>query len=310
MRRQSQAGILDTADTTGTSSPNTFSSGAVINSLVSPEPSPAASASVGPSGIPGSVEIVALLRNARVVAADYPLRANITGHEAIVTTKRNPAAKDKDCKIDAVMIAKTLMEAISELLRVKVLFSDYEQQQYTEVSLSKGDIASYGAGKLGQNDFLDSLAISTFKENVSPFAVRGGEGTSTGVSAGPLQDKRLLLLSRIESLRQKGTNVKTYLEYFQTIEDAARAGDENKVSTLISKLADNLHEQEKMREQAYSTGVQHEVLRFQTQLQRYVVSGRKLPFDLAQVAKIQQLVVAGRNAEAKSLMESLEQRLR
>ncbi len=273
-----------------------------------PAVGPATSLSTGAAVTP--VELVAILRNARVVAADYPLRASYNEREAVVTTKRNPQAKDNDCKIEAVMMTKALMDSFPEILRVKVLFSDLEQQKYTSVNLSKGDIASFGAGKLAQKDFLDSLEISTFDENVSPFASRSDGAVSTGVAPGPMQDKRLLLLSRIESLRSKGTNVKAYLDYFQTVEDAARSGDEAKVQNLVGSLSGKLNDQEKMREQAYATGVRSEVLRFQTQLQRYVVSGRKLPFDLGQVAKIQQLVVAGRNAEAKALMQTLEQKLR
>ncbi len=278
-------------------------------SAPTPEPTVTPPTSLS-TGAVTPVELVAILRNARVVSADYPLRASYNEREAIVTTKRNPLAKDNDCKIDAVMMAKALMDSFPEILRIKVLFSDLEQQKYTSVNLSKGDIASFGAGKLGQKDFLDSLEISTFKENVSPFASRSDGAVSTGVAPGPLQDKRLLLLSRIESLKSKGTNVKAYLDYFQTVEDAARSGDEAQVQTLVGSLSGKLNDQEKMREQAYATGVRSEVLRFQTQLQRFVVSGRKLPFDLGQVAKIQQLVVAGRNAEAKALMQTLEQKLR
>jgi len=91
---------------------------------------------------------------------------------------------------------------------------------------------------------------------------------------------------------------------------ATTTGSETKVQNLVGSLSGKLNDQEKMREQAYATGVRSEVLRFQTQLQKYIVSGRKLPFDLGQVTKIQQLVVAGRNAEAKALMQTLEQKLR
>ena len=152
--------------------------------------------------------------------------------------------------------------------------------------------------------------MTSFKENVSPFAERGGESGSIGVVPGPMQDKRLLLLARIQSLKQKGTNVKLYLDFFQTIEDAAKAGDEAKVQSLVTNLSGKLNDQEKAREQANATGVQMEVLRFQAQLKSYIASRRKLPFDMNQVVRVQQLVVAGRNSEAKALLQTLQQKLR
>ncbi|MBU6454117.1 MAG: hypothetical protein KGS72_20220 [Cyanobacteria bacterium REEB67] len=65
-----------------------------------------------------------------------------------------------------------------------------------------------------------------------------------------------------------------------------------------------------MRQQANATGVQNEVLRFQKSLQQYIMSGRKLPFDMSQVQRVQQLVVAGRNAEAKALLQQLQSAMR
>jgi len=257
-------------------------------------------------------EMVIVIRNAKIVTADAPVRASLINQEAIITTKRNPKANDKDCKIEAIMIGKVLVDTYSkEILRVKVLFSDYENQKYTSVSLSKGDLTAFGDGKLNQDELLNSLQLTTFKEDVSPFSDRASEsGTTTGINPGPLLDKRLLLLSRIESLKQKGTNVKAYMDYFNTIEDAVRNSDEEKVKSLTASLSEKLNDQEKMRQQAQVTGLKNEVLRFQTHIQQHVLSGKKLPFDLGQIQRVQQLVVAGKNAEAKSLMDSLERTMR
>ncbi len=257
-------------------------------------------------------EMVLVIRNAKIVTAESPLRASLINQEAIITTKRNAKATDKDCKIDAIMIGKVLVDTYSkEILRVKVLFSDYENGKYTSVSLSKGDLAAFADGKLSQDDLLSSLQLTTYKEDVSPFSEKGGESaTTTGISPGPLLDKRLLLLSRIESLKQKGTNVKAYMDYFNTIEDAVKNSDEEKVKSLTTSLSDKLNDQEKMRQQAHATGVKNEVLRFQTHIQQHILSGKKLPFDLGQIQRVQQLVVAGKNAEAKTLMDSLERTMK
>ena len=257
-------------------------------------------------------EMVIVIRNAKIVTDDSPIRASIINQEAIITTKRNPKATDKDCKIEAIMIGKVLVDTYNkEILRVKILFSDYENQKYTSVSLSKGDLTAFGDGKLNQEDLLNSLQLTTYKEDVSPFAARGGEtATTTGITPGPLLDKRLLLLSRIESLKQKGTNVKAYMDYFNTIEDAVKNSDEDKVKALTTSLSEKLNDQEKMRQQAHVASLQNEVLRFQTHIQKHIISGKKLPFDLGQIQRVQQLVVAGKNAEAKALMDSLERTMK
>lgn len=257
-------------------------------------------------------EMVLVIRNAKIVTAESPLRASLINQEAIITTKRNAKATDKDCKIDAIMIGKVLVDTYSkEILRVKVLFSDYENGKYTSVSLSKGDLTAFADGKLTQEDLLSSLQLTTYKEDVSPFSEKGGESaTTTGISPGPLLDKRLLLLSRIEGLKQKGTNVKAYMDYFNTIEDAVKNSDEEKVKSLTVSLSEKLNDQEKMRQQAHATGVKNEVLRFQTHIQQHILSGKKLPFDLGQIQRVQQLVVAGKNAEAKTLMDSLERTMK
>lgn len=262
-----------------------------------------------------STEMVAMLRNAKIVNPLYPLRASLAEHEAVITTQRNPKATDKDCKIDAVMIAKTLMDAFSgEVLRVKVLFSDYDKQSCSAVNVSKGDVSSYGNGIIKEDEFLDSLEIQTFKENDNPFANEAGQSVAVGVAPGFMQEKRLVLLSRIEGLRQKGTNTKAFMECFQQIEDQIKSGDEKQAAILINSLSRNLDEQEKARQQANVTALRQEVLQLQTGLQTkigmYAAAGKKLPISMNDLLQVQQLVIAGRFAEAKAMLQGLDKKLR
>jgi hypothetical protein len=264
---------------------------------------------------PTPTELVAMLRNAKVVNPLYPLRANLAEHEAVITTQRNPKATDKDCKIDAVLMAKTLIEAFpGDVLRVKVLFSDYDKQICSAVKVSKGDVASYGNGSIKQDEFLESLEVQEYKENDNPMAPVAGQTVSLGVAPGFMQDKRLVLLGRIEALNQKGTNVKAFMDYFNQIEAEVKNGNETQVGSMITKLSANLDDQEKMRQQANSFGLRQEVLQLQTSLQTkigvYAATGRKLPFGVPELTQVQQLTIAGRFAEAKKLLQSLEQRLR
>jgi hypothetical protein len=129
-----------------------------------------------------------------------------------------------------------------------------------------------------------------------------------------MQDKRLVLLSRIEALQQKGTNTKAFMEYFQQIEDLVKKGDEKASLRMINSLSGNLDDQEKMRQQANVFGLRQEVLQIQTSLQTkigmYAATGKKLPFGMNELVQVQQLVIAGRFAEAKQMLQGLEKRLR
>jgi hypothetical protein len=260
-------------------------------------------------------ELVAMLRNAKIVSPLYPLRASVNEKEAIVTTQRNPKATDNDCKIDAVLMAKTLIQSFpGDVLRIKVLFSDYEKQTCSAVKISKGDVESYGSGSLKQEEFLQSIGIETFKENDNPFAIDGGHSVSTGVVPGFMQEQRLVLHSRIEALRTKGTNTKAFMDYFGQIEDLVKKGDEKQAQQMIESLSHSIDDQEKARQQANVFGLRQEVLQLQTSLQTkiavYASTGKKLPFGMNELLQVQQLVVGGRFAEAKKMLQTLDQKLR
>ncbi|MBS2006085.1 MAG: hypothetical protein JST01_03515 [Cyanobacteria bacterium SZAS TMP-1] len=287
-------------------------------------PSPTPAAAPGSAVKQGSVtisrgatpiEMVAILRNAKVVNPAYPLRASFNEHEAIVTTQRNPKATDKDCKIDAVLMAKALIDTFQgEVLRVKVLFSDYEKQTCSTIKVTKGDVESYGSGSIDQGEFLESLEINTFKENDSPFGSQAGQSLSVGVAPGFMHDKRLVLLSRIEALEQKGTNTKAFIQCFQQIEDLVKQGDEKQVVTMVQTLSRSLDDQEALRQQVNSAGLRQEILQLQTSLQSkiaiYAATGKKLPIGMNDLVQVQQLTIAGRFAEAKKLLQVLQQKLR
>lgn len=256
-------------------------------------------------------ELVTVVRNAKIIKEEYPLRASLNNHEAILTTQRAKGTSDNDCKIDALFMAKALMQAFpQEVLRVKVLFSDYDNQSYSQIQVSKGDVTAFGSGQISQQDLLNSVELTKFKEDVSLFAPRGDQSDNVSITPGFMQDKRLLLLSRIESLKQRGTNVKVYEDYFQKIENLVRDGNEDDAKTAIDTLSRGLTDQEKALEDASVISMQRDLLRFQATLKRYAASGKKLPFPQSEIYRVNQLVVSGRKKEAAALLQSLTAKLR
>jgi hypothetical protein len=218
--------------------------------------SPSAIAKDGPVT---STELMAILKNAKIVDQSCLLRAALTDQEALISAKRGPKDTDSDCKINAVMFAKTLMDAYpDQVLRVKLLLFDFEKSKYNQIVIRKGDVSAFGSGSLSKDALLGSIEITNVADpgTSAGSSTGGGTGGSAGVVAGPFQDKRLLLLSHIESLNQKGTNVKAFRAIFDQIEDLARQGNEAALSQKIPYLLEKLQEQQKLVKQASQVGRQ------------------------------------------------------
>lgn len=201
---------------------------------------------------------MAILKNAKIIDQTALMRAALTDQEAIVTAKRSAKDTDNDCKINAVMFAKTLMDAYpDQVLRCKVMFFDFEKSRYSQIVIRKGDVAAFRSGSLSKDALLGSLEITNVADpSINAAAAQSGtsSGAGTGVVAGPFQDKRLLLLSHIEALSQKGTNVKAFRAIFDQIEDMARQGNETALNQKIPYLLEKLQEQQKLVKQASQVG--------------------------------------------------------
>lgn len=196
--------------------------------------------------------VVDLIRHANLVNASYKLTASISNDEALITTQKKPKETDAECKIQAVLIAKTAFEAIpGNIQRVKVLFLDYAADASSSVQVSRAEVKLFGSGAMSEKDLLSSIIITNSGASTS------ASSGNTAVQAGPAQTDRLLLLGRIENLKKQGTNVSAFMSYFNQIEEAAKSGDEKSVNEKVAYLRDHVSEQEKMVKQAHavSSGV-------------------------------------------------------
>ncbi len=206
-----------------------------------------------------SAELMAILKNAKIVEPSALMRAALTNQEALVSIKRTAKETNKDCKIMAVLFAKALMDAYpDQVLRVKILLFDFETSHYNEIIVRKGDVAAFRSGSLSEEALLGSIEITDVTDqSMSSGALSGG--SNTGVVAGPFQDKRLLLLAHIESLSQKGTNVKAFRAIFDQIEELAKQGNETALGQKIPYLFEKLEEQQNLVKQASQVGRQPSV---------------------------------------------------
>lgn len=105
--------------------------------------------------------IQAAINRAKVLPAGTGLSVNVSKNQASVSTYRNTKANEKDCKIDAVMIAKTIMDlSPEEIINVTVYFYNRSDlSAYDQVTLSSGDIKAFGSGELSKEQFLSSVKL-------------------------------------------------------------------------------------------------------------------------------------------------------
>ncbi len=128
----------------------------------------AALASLGFSSMPTAAEaalsagqIINAVEQGKILANGTRVNAAVNGAEAYVSTYRNARANNDDCKIEAVLVAKAVIDlAPTEISRVTVYFySSANLNKRKVVSVTVGDVKAFGAGQLGREQLLASLNI-------------------------------------------------------------------------------------------------------------------------------------------------------
>ncbi|MBU6453570.1 MAG: hypothetical protein KGS72_17455 [Cyanobacteria bacterium REEB67] len=106
-------------------------------------------------------DITSAIEKAKIFDSSIRLNARINSDEIMVSTYKNPKAADQDCKIDAVLVAKTIMDlAPGEVPRVTVYFySASTLSSYKEVSVTAGDVKAFASGSLSKDELLSSIKI-------------------------------------------------------------------------------------------------------------------------------------------------------
>jgi hypothetical protein len=104
--------------------------------------------------------LIRAVRNAKLINADYPLRILKHGDEVAITTLLNPKATEKNCKIEAVLVAKAVMEADKSVLRVHYRTKNRMRDPgYQVVTVRQSDVKAYGARAIDVNSLLGQLLL-------------------------------------------------------------------------------------------------------------------------------------------------------
>ncbi|MDP3507859.1 MAG: hypothetical protein Q8T09_07700 [Candidatus Melainabacteria bacterium] len=112
-------------------------------------------------------QIVTAVDQAKILANGTGVRAAINGSEVYISAYRNTRANDNDCKIEALLIAKTTIDlAPNDIGRVTVYFHNtLNIKKRKVVSVTAGDVKAFGSGQLGKEQLLASLTIKDDEVN-------------------------------------------------------------------------------------------------------------------------------------------------
>lgn len=118
--------------------------------------------------LPPPDKLAAIIDNSKVLEPGYKVAVAVNGNEAIVSTYRNKQSQrdDKDCKIDAALIARELMMSNDfGLRRVRVQFHDQSLTgDMREVNVSFAELKAFATGVVTKDEFVSSLIIESKPE--------------------------------------------------------------------------------------------------------------------------------------------------
>jgi hypothetical protein len=120
------------------------------------------------SGLPvlalSSADVVYAINKRQFLPAGTALNVRIDKDQVFVSTFRHANAEAKDCKIDAVLIGRAVLDvAPDEVARVTTYFYGIDMSSYQEVSVTAGDVKAFASGQTDKDQLLAALAVRTNK---------------------------------------------------------------------------------------------------------------------------------------------------
>lgn len=107
----------------------------------------------------GPGEVSSAIKQAQFLPPGSSLNVRVDGDQVYVSTFKH-SNEDKDCKIDATLIAKSVFDLSPEgFARVTCYFYGKDMSSCQEVSVSAGDIKSFASGAMTQEQLLASLTV-------------------------------------------------------------------------------------------------------------------------------------------------------
>jgi len=202
----------------------------------------------------GTDEIVKVITDAHILTPGYEIKPVLTTDAASITTFRNPKASDKDCKIDAALIARQVISLDGKKFKsVSVYFYDTKNPfQYTKAVVGANNVVNFGDGKLSQAKLIDSVSLTKGLNKAQANPLGKFHQQSYGqilqrpdVVPGPMLAERAQLLKQIRQLGASKIDkrvMQTLSENFVLIEDLARYNQSESLAQQITLLKQRIAE--------------------------------------------------------------------
>lgn len=184
-----------------------------------------------PSQIASAEKISEIIEKSKVFSTGYKLKATVSGNEAVLSTYINRESKDKDrdCKIDASLIAKELM--ISNELGLRRIVVNFHEPdltgKYRNVTVSYAEIKAFAAGAVEQEDFLSSINLKLLQD-----AGKSKDDTETASAESHLPEKSESAGMQDETQAPKDN---TLADPASNAKETARGGPDSSSSKLPAK---------------------------------------------------------------------------
>lgn len=115
-------------------------------------------------------DIINAIDKGKVLAPSIRVNAQVRPDVVYISTYKNLKANDRDCKIEAVLLAKTVMDLAPEIPRVEVRFYDQTSlNRFKQISVSAGDVKAFAGGTIKEEQLLNGLVLKQ-EETTDPNA--------------------------------------------------------------------------------------------------------------------------------------------
>lgn len=189
-----------------------------------------------PSNANQPTDLAEVIRSSKALSASTKVTASLSGAEVDITAQREPSLTDEKVKEQAVLVAKAVFDVLPlDIQRAKIVLLNANQKENSEVIVKRAEVKLFATGQLSKTELLTSLELT--KPNPAG-------GTQVRVVDGPFQSWRLVILARLNRMRERGQDTSVFQKMFDEDEILASQGKKPQLFKRLSSLAKGIGGQE------------------------------------------------------------------
>ncbi len=194
-------------------------------------------------------KIIQHIRSANILPKDYSEHINLSLADgmASVSVYRDPEAQRNDCKIDAILITRKVLDVDPTVKKVRVVFYNLtESDSYWVTQVASSAVIAYGRGAISQSEVIKAVTCEDGQSNdlAKTYSKLSYKQIldELGVVDGPERAQRAVIQVRISKMTGAGQDVSELRNQFLHVEDLARRGATKDVSVALLQLNKSMDE--------------------------------------------------------------------